>query len=44
MTEAIINKYLLQNLPDEKLKCLLVDSYFDSYLGVVILVKLLMVN
>jgi len=40
--EAIINK-----LPapkgelDEKLKCLLVDSWYDSYLGVVILVRII---
>ena len=40
--EAIIN-----NLPspkgkkDEKLKCLLVDSWYDSYLGVVILVRVI---
>ena len=26
---------------DEKLKCLLVDSWYDSYLGVVILVRVI---
>ena len=28
-------------LSNEKLKCLLVDSWYDSYLGVVILVRVI---
>ena len=38
---------IISNLPspkgkkDEKLKCLLVDSWYDSYLGVVILVRVI---
>jgi GTP-binding protein LepA len=40
-------KAIVNNLPapngaiDEKLKCLLVDSWYDSYLGVVILVRII---
>ena len=40
--EAIINKLPAPNgVIDEKLKCLLVDSWYDSYLGVVILVRVI---
>ena len=40
--EAIINKLPAPNgVIDEKLKCLLVDSWYDSYLGVVILVRII---
>ena len=40
--EAIINKLPAPNgIIDEKLKCLLVDSWYDSYLGVVILVRVI---
>ena len=40
--EAIINKLPAPNgVVDEKLKCLLVDSWYDSYLGVVILVRVI---
>jgi GTP-binding protein LepA len=40
--EAIINKLPApKGKLDEKLKCLLVDSWYDSYLGVVILVRII---
>ena len=40
--ETIINKLPAPNgIIDEKLKCLLVDSWYDSYLGVVILVRVI---
>ena len=40
--EAIINKLPAPNgVIEEKLKCLLVDSWYDSYLGVVILVRII---
>jgi GTP-binding protein LepA len=40
--ESIINKLPAPNgIIDEKLKCLLVDSWYDSYLGVVILVRII---
>ena len=40
--EAIISKLPApKGLPNEKLKCLLVDSWYDSYLGVVILVRVI---
>jgi len=40
--EAIIKKLPAPNgVIDEKLKCLLVDSWYDSYLGVVILVRVI---
>ena len=40
--EAIINKLPSpKGKKDEKLKCLLVDSWYDSYLGVVILVRVI---
>ena len=40
--EAIINKLPAPNgVIDKKLKCLLVDSWYDSYLGVVILVRVI---
>ena len=40
--EAIINKLPSpKGKNDEKLKCLLVDSWYDSYLGVVILVRVI---
>ena len=40
--ETIINKLPAPNgVIDEKLKCLLVDSWYDSYLGVVILVRVI---
>ncbi len=40
--EAIINKLPAPNgVIDQKLKCLLVDSWYDSYLGVVILVRVI---
>ena len=40
--EAIINKLPAPNgAVNEKLKCLLVDSWYDSYLGVVILVRVI---
>ena len=40
--EAIINKLPAPiGEPNEKLKCLLVDSWYDSYLGVVILVRVI---
>jgi len=40
--EVIINKLPAPNgVIDEKLKCLLVDSWYDSYLGVVILVRVI---
>ena len=32
---------MFQQLGNELLKCLLVDSWYDSYLGVVILVRVL---
>tara|TARA_Y100001970_G_scaffold267503_1_gene357606 strand:+ start:114 stop:1922 length:1809 start_codon:yes stop_codon:yes gene_type:complete len=44
--DEILEK-IIENLPaplgnkDEKLKCLLVDSWYDSYLGVVILVRVI---
>jgi len=44
--DEILEK-IIKNLPaplgnkDEKLKCLLVDSWYDSYLGVVILVRVI---
>ena len=40
--EAIINKLPApKGISNEKLKCLLVDSWYDSYLGVVILVRVI---
>ena len=40
--EAIINRLPApKGLSNEKLKCLLVDSWYDSYLGVVILVRVI---
>ena len=40
--EAIVNKLPSPNgVINEKLKCLLVDSWYDSYLGVVILVRII---
>ena len=40
--EAIISKLPSPiGEPNEKLKCLLVDSWYDSYLGVVILVRVI---
>ena len=40
--EAIINKLPApKGVSNEKLKCLLVDSWYDSYLGVVILVRVI---
>jgi len=40
--EAIINKLPAPSgISNEKLKCLLVDSWYDSYLGVVILVRVI---
>ena len=40
--EAIINKLPApKGTLSEKLKCLLVDSWYDSYLGVVILVRVI---
>ena len=40
--EAIVNKLPPPNgSANEKLKCLLVDSWYDSYLGVVILVRVI---
>ena len=40
--EAIINSLPAPNgVIDEKLKCLLVDSWYDSYLGVVILIRVI---
>ena len=40
--EAIINKLPAPvGVVEEKLKCLLVDSWYDSYLGVVILVRVI---
>ena len=40
--EAIVSKLPApKGLPNEKLKCLLVDSWYDSYLGVVILVRVI---
>ena len=40
--EAIINKLPSpKGIINEKLKCLLVDSWYDSYLGVVILVRVI---
>ena len=42
MLEAIINRLPApQGKIEEKLKCLLVDSWYDSYLGVVILVRVI---
>ena len=43
--EAIINKLPSpKGISNEKLKCLLVDSWYDSYLGVVILVRVIKAN
>ena len=40
--EAIINTLPApKGAKEEKLKCLLVDSWYDSYLGVVILVRVI---
>ena len=40
--ETIINKLPApKGIVDDKLKCLLVDSWYDSYLGVVILVRVI---
>ena len=40
--EAIIKKLPPpKGISDDKLKCLLVDSWYDSYLGVVILVRVI---
>ena len=41
--EQIIKDYYLgpKGVKEEILKCLLVDSWYDSYLGVVILVRVI---
>ena len=40
--EAIINKLPApKGISNDKLKCLLVDSWYDSYLGVVILIRVI---
>lgn len=39
LVDAIINRVPSPKLIEDKLKCLIFDSYFDSYRGVVILVR-----
>ena len=40
LVDAIINRVPSPKLIEDKLKCLIFDSYFDSYRGVVILVRI----
>lgn len=40
LVEAIIDRVPAPKKSDDKLKCLIFDSYFDSYRGVVILVRI----
>ena len=40
LVEAIIDRVPAPKKSDDKLKCLIFDSYFDSYKGVVILVRI----
>ena len=41
LVDAIINRIPVPKVEDNKLKCLIFDSYFDPYRGVVILVRVM---